>query len=147
MHPLSFLNSHCSSPGAHLVPIFLLVLVFFLNSCGCSKTPPLVSFFHPLNGTEHGSPPFLTTCDRELVSVLEVSIESEDLNLRPPTLQSITLPTLPQAGSNANSFYNSDGIYCHHNKNISLRIHKRKAKVYFEIRLSIQVHIAKQIGK
>ena len=32
-------------------------------------------FFHPLNGTEHGSHPSLTTRDRELVSVLEVRIE------------------------------------------------------------------------
>ena len=44
----------------------------FLNSCGCSKakskTPPQEIFFHPLNGTELGSHPFLTTRDRELVS-------------------------------------------------------------------------------
>ena len=36
------------------------------------------TFFHPLNGTEHGSPPSLTTRDRELVSVLEVRIEPGD---------------------------------------------------------------------
>ena len=33
-------------------------------------------FFHPLNGTEHGSHPSLTTRDRDLVSVLEVRIEA-----------------------------------------------------------------------
>ena len=32
------------------------------------------TFFLPLNGAEHGSPPSLTTHDRELVSVLEVRI-------------------------------------------------------------------------
>ena len=32
-------------------------------------------FFHALNGTEHRSPTFLTTRDRELVSVLEVRID------------------------------------------------------------------------
>ena len=50
----------------------------FLNSCGCSvaksKIPP-DAFFSPLNGTEHGSQPPLTTRDRELVSVLEIRIE------------------------------------------------------------------------
>ena len=49
-------------------------------------------------GTEHGSQPALTTCDRELVYVLEVRIEQGDLNPRPLTQQSVTLPTLPQAG-------------------------------------------------
>ena len=37
-------------------------------------------FFYPLNGTENWSPPSLTTCDGELVSVLEVRIEPGDLN-------------------------------------------------------------------
>ena len=41
----------------------------FLNSCGCStaksKTPPQETFFYPLNGTEHGSQPPLTTRDGE----------------------------------------------------------------------------------
>ena len=55
-------------------------------------------FFYPLTGTEHGSQPCLTTCDRELVSVLEVRIEPGDLNPRPLTPQSVTLPTLPRAG-------------------------------------------------
>ena len=50
-------------------------------------------FFHPLNATEHGSPPPLTTCDRELVSVLEERIEPGDLNPRPLTPQSVTLRT------------------------------------------------------
>ena len=47
-------------------------------------------FFHPLNGTEHASPPSLTTRDRELVSVLEIRIENRiwiwDLRLRCPSL-------------------------------------------------------------
>ena len=38
-------------------------------------TPPQETFYHPLNGTEHGSHPSLTTLHRELVSVLEVRIE------------------------------------------------------------------------
>ena len=53
-------------------------------------------FFHPLNGTEHGSHPSLTTRDRELVSVLAVRIEPGDLNPRPLTRQSVTLLSLPQ---------------------------------------------------
>ena len=53
-------------------------------------------FFYPLTGTEHGSQPSLTTLDRELVSVLEVRIEPGDLNPRPLTPQSVTLPTLPR---------------------------------------------------
>ena len=55
-------------------------------------------FFYPLTGTEHGSQPSLTSHDRELVSVLEVRIDLGDLNLRPLIPQSVTLPTLPQAG-------------------------------------------------
>ena len=62
-----------------------------------SKTPPHETFFPPLNSTEHGSEPSLTTCDRELVSVLEVRIDPEDLNQRPVTPQSVTLPTIPRA--------------------------------------------------
>ena len=54
-------------------------------------------FFYPLTGTELGSQPSLTTRDRELVSVLEVRIEPGDLNPRPLTPQSVTLPTLPLA--------------------------------------------------
>ena len=50
-------------------------------------------FFYPLTGTEHGSQSPLTTRDRELVSVLEVRIEPGDLNPRPLTRQSVTLPT------------------------------------------------------
>ena len=45
----------------------------FLNSCGCStakvEDSTVGDFFHPFNGTEHGSPPFLTTRDRAPVSV------------------------------------------------------------------------------
>ena len=81
---------------------FCLFLGSFLNSCGCStaksKTPPHETFFPPLNSTEHGSQKSLTTRDRELVSVLEVRIEPGDLNLRPLTPQSVTLPTIPRAG-------------------------------------------------
>ena len=77
----------------------------FLNSCSCSTTksmtPPKEIFFHHFNRTEHGSHPSLTTRDRELVSVLEVRIEQGDLNPRPLTQQSVTLPTLPQAGYRA----------------------------------------------
>ena len=56
-------------------------------------------FFYPLNGAEHGSQPSLTTSDRELIYVLEVIIEPGNLNPRPLTPQSVTLPTLPGAGS------------------------------------------------
>ena len=45
--------------------------------------PPYEIFFHPLNGTEHGSHPSMTTRDRELVSVPEVRIEPGDLNQTP----------------------------------------------------------------
>ena len=55
-------------------------------------------FFCQLTGTEYGSQPSLTTRDRELVSVLEVRIEPGDLNPRPLTPQSVTLPTIPRAG-------------------------------------------------
>ena len=64
------------------------------------KTPLKETFFYRLIGTEHGSQPSLTTRDRELVSVLEVRIEPADLNPRPLTPQSVTLPTLPRAGHN-----------------------------------------------
>ena len=55
-------------------------------------------FFYPLNGTEHGSAPSLTTHDRELISVPEVRMVPGDLNPRPLTPQSVTQPTLPRAG-------------------------------------------------
>ena len=66
----------------------------FLISCGCSAAKSGMSLhrmrlFPPLNGTEHGSQPSLTTRDRELVSVLEVRIEPGDLNQRPLTPQSV----------------------------------------------------------
>ena len=57
-------------------------------------------FFYTLTGTEHGSQPSLTTRDRELVSVLEVRIVPGDLNHRPQTPQSVTLPTLSRAVDN-----------------------------------------------
>ena len=63
-----------------------------------SKTPLQETFFYPLNGAESGSQPSLTTRDRELISVLEVRIEPGDLNPRPLTPQSVTLPTLPWGG-------------------------------------------------
>ena len=86
-----------------LFPCFcFLFLCSFLNCCGCSmaksKTPAQETFFYPLNGTEHGSQPSLITRDRELVSILEVTIEPGDLNQRPLTPQPVTLPTLPRAG-------------------------------------------------
>ena len=80
----------------------LLLLGSFLISCGCStaksKTPPQETLFYPLNGTEHGSQPSVNTRDRELVFVLEDRIEPGDLNPRPLTPQSVTLPTLPRVG-------------------------------------------------
>ena len=79
-----------------------LFLGSFLNSCCCSmaksKTPPHETFFPPVNGTEHGSQPSLTTRDRELVSVLKVRIDPGDLNPSPLTPRSVTLPTIPRAG-------------------------------------------------
>ena len=64
-----------------------------------SKTPPYQTiFFYPLTSTEHWSQPSLTTHDKELISILEVRIDPWDLNPRPLTPQSVTLPTLPQAG-------------------------------------------------
>ena len=81
--------------------VFVLFLGSFLNSCGCSmaksKTPPLRLFCYALTGTEHGAQPSLTCHDLELVSVLEIRIEPGDLNPRPLTPQSVTLPTLPRA--------------------------------------------------
>ena len=73
-----------------------------LADCGVGITPQMCN-----RVTNHGdmstfskpgSQQSLTTRDRELVSVLEVRMENRDLNLRPLTLQSITLPTLPWAG-------------------------------------------------
>ena len=48
-------------------------LLWLIN--GKVEDSAVEDFFHPLNGTEHRYPPSLTTRDRELVSVLEVSIE------------------------------------------------------------------------
>ena len=64
----------------------------------CRRLHCMRLFFPPLNKTEHGSQPSLTTRDRELVSVLEVRIEPGDLNQGPLTQQSVTLPTIPRAG-------------------------------------------------
>ena len=61
-------------------------------------------FRPPLNGTEPGSQPFLTTRDRELVSVLEVRREPGDLNPRPLTQQSVILPTIPRGGTMRTSY-------------------------------------------
>ena len=99
--------SKSSAPSRHYLLfcfafVFVLFLGSFLNSCGCStaksKTPRQETYFYPLNSTEHWSQPSLTTRDRELVSVVEVRIEPGDLNPRPLTPQSVTLPTLPRAG-------------------------------------------------
>ena len=78
--------------------VLFLFLCHFLNSCGCSTSKsmtPQETFFHPLNCTKYGSHPSLTTRDKELVSVLELRDEPGDLNPRPLTPQSVTLPTLP----------------------------------------------------
>ena len=69
-------------PGTELLDSPVSFQFCFLNSCGCltakSKTPPQETLFSShLTSTEHGSPPYLTTRDRELVSVLEVIIEPE----------------------------------------------------------------------
>ena len=98
--------------------LFVCFLCSFLNSCGCStvksKTSPQETFFHPLNFSGHRSHPSLTTRDRELVYVQEVRIEPVDLNPRPLTPQSVTLPTIhPLAGSkrSLNSFDSLD-VFC-----------------------------------
>ena len=71
------------------------------------------TFFHILNGTGRGSPPSMTTtCYRELVSVLEVRIEPGDLYPRPLTPQSVTLPTLPRAGSDVYISYTNVNLNC-----------------------------------
>ena len=44
-----------------------------------SKRLHRLRFFHPLNRTEHGSAPSLTTRDRELIFVLDSRIEPGDL--------------------------------------------------------------------
>ena len=55
--------------------------------------------FSPTKRSRELVPPSLTTRDRELVSVLEVRIEPGDLNPRPLTPQSVTLPTLQRAAT------------------------------------------------
>ena len=88
-HSLQHFNYHALCHG-RLFFVFWF-LGSFLNSFTCStaksKTPPHETFSPPLNGTEHGSQPSLTTRDRELVSLLEVRIELGDLNPRPLTPQ------------------------------------------------------------
>ena len=69
----------------HAYLFYFLLWGSFLNSHGLFNGQVEDStagdyFFYPLTGTEHGSQPSLTTRDRELVSVLEVRIESGDLN-------------------------------------------------------------------
>ena len=64
---------------------------------GQVETPPWEASLYPLDGTENGSPPSLTTRDRELGFVLEVRIEPGDLNPGPLTPRSVTLPTIPRA--------------------------------------------------
>ena len=81
--------------------VFVLFLGSFLNSLAVQRPSRRLHrrrlFFYPLAGTELGSQPSLTARDRELVSVLEIRIGSGDLNPRPLTPQSVTLPTLPRA--------------------------------------------------
>ena len=83
--PTSVFNNPtvCTQFQQHL----FLFLCSLLNSCGCStaksKTPQQRLVFLPITGTEHGSQPYLTTRDRELVFVLELRFEPGDLNLRP----------------------------------------------------------------
>ena len=53
----------------HILVLFFLVLVhfseqFWLFNGQVEDSAVGDSFFHPLNGTEHGSPPSLTTRDR-----------------------------------------------------------------------------------
>ena len=70
-----FLETHCTLQSIQCFSCNFLVK--FSDSCGCSmtkfKTPLCETLFHPLNSTEHGSPPSLTTRDRKLVTVLEES--------------------------------------------------------------------------
>ena len=63
------------------IRIFVLVLLLFSGQSIVAVQRPSRRLhrwdvFFPLNGTEDGSAPSLTTRDRELVSVLEVRIES-----------------------------------------------------------------------
>ena len=88
------------------IPIFCFCFVFVQFSeqlwlfNGQVDDSTAGDFFSPtlIHGTEHGSHPSLTTRDRDLVSVLEVRIEPGDLNQRPLTPQSVTLPTQLRAG-------------------------------------------------
>ena len=85
-----------------LTIVFFLAFVLFSEQLllfdGRVEDSPKETFFHPLNGTELGSLPSLITRDREQFSVLEVRIEPKDMDQRPLTPQSVTLPTLPRAG-------------------------------------------------
>ena len=98
---------HCELHGLCGRPVLGLFLVFSfcvvseqLWLCnGQVEDSTVGDLFYPLNGTEHGSPPSMTTRDRELVYVLEVRIEPGDLNP-----QTITLQTLPRAGGTLLSF-------------------------------------------
>ena len=72
--------------------LFVCFWVVFVNSHQVEDSTA-GDFFYPLNDTEHGFQPSLTSRDSELVSVLEDRIEPGDLNPRPLTPQSVTLPT------------------------------------------------------
>ena len=77
------------------VLVYLSVQLWLFN--GQIEDSTVEDFYCPLNGTEHGSQPSLTTRDRELENwILEVRIEPGDLNPRLLTPQSVTLPTLPR---------------------------------------------------
>ena len=91
---------HSDSSGFCFCVVFRTVVAVQLSSLrfnGQIQDSTVWDAFHPLNDTENGPTPSLTTRDRELVSVLEVTLEPGDLNPRPLTPQSVTLPTLPRA--------------------------------------------------
>ena len=50
----------------------------WLFNCQVEDSTVWDFFLTHLAGTEHGSPPYLTTRDREMISVLEVRIEPGD---------------------------------------------------------------------
>ena len=82
--------------------VFLfLFLESFLNICAVQRPSRRLHlkrlFFLPTYRYGAWVQPSLTTRDRELVSVLEVRIEPGDLNPRPLTPESVTLPTTPRA--------------------------------------------------
>ena len=109
-HPLAHIPGTCSFIFSSIFSnSFLFVIGQFFEQLwlfnGQVEDFTAVDFFYALNGTEHGSQPSLTSRVRELFYVLEVRIEPGDLNQRPPTPQSVTLPTIPRADSFPYSSY------------------------------------------